>query len=166
MYSKLFALFLVLTMFIISVPTAFAGKQTGDWNSLQSLKNTEVAVKAKGKETVFGVLRGVENDALRMQIISDNNNYEIVFPKDDVEKVWQAELRSGRNTGKGALIGAGIGAGIGVAVYTSVVRGGEADGLDSLDIPFYGIVAGVVGAIGGFFSKKGHKKKKLIYSVS
>lgn len=162
MKIKIISLFAILSLLTFSTAPALAGKnrQAADWNALRNHLNTEIAVKARNKNTVFGVLRAVETDSLTIQIIRDRNNYETVFAKNEIEKVWRAQLRGGRNAAKGALIGAGVGAGIGLIGGASA---SEPDPLNYAGVPLFGLLGAGLGALIGGFSKKSDKKKNLIY---
>lgn len=162
MKIQLLILFVLVNFLTASVPFALAGerRQTGDWNALRNHLNTEIAVQAKNKNTVFGVLRAVSDDSLKIQVISNKNNYEIVHRKDEVEKIWKAELRGGRNIAKNALIGGAVGAGIGLIGGATA---SEPDPLNYAGVPLFGLLGAGLGALIGGMNKKNGKKKDLIY---
>lgn len=160
MKDKLVSSFLIIAICLVSAPAVAAGKQTGDWNSLSSRLNEEIAVKARNQKTVFGILIKFADDEITVQA-DDNALSKIAFKRDEVEKIWLAKLKGGRNIGKGALIGAGAGAAIGL-VYVSANRK-SADGQLSLVVPTLAIYGAGIGAAVGFFRRQKNRKKQLIY---
>lgn len=166
MLIKIISLVLMFTFFSLSSQTAFAQKDS--WDSVKSVVTQEVAIKKNAGDMFFGRLNSVNENELVIQIANKTNltTTNLTINKTEVEKVWQATLRfNERNTAKGALIGAGVGAAIGVAVTVSATKKSDSDGLEALSIPIIMLPAAGLGAIFGFFSKKGHKRGKLIYSV-
>jgi small nuclear ribonucleoprotein (snRNP)-like protein len=161
------ASFLTLALLVATVPAA--AKQTGDWDAVKLLINQEIALKVKNGPTSFGVLRSVDDISLIVRLaekkgVSDQESH---FSRDEIERVWHAELRFGeRQVLKGALIGAGVGAAIGTAAVASDSGGGEGDGaFAAAAVVGYTILTAGAGAVIGAFKKKGHKRVKLIYSV-
>jgi hypothetical protein len=157
---------LLTVVLLTSVVPAASAKPTGDWNAVRNLAGQGVAVKTKDGVTSFGIL-GIADDAgMKVQMAGKEEfaQHETLFRRDEVEKVWRARLRfGGRHTGKGAWIGAGVGAVAGVVrVYSAEDR---SDGQLGLAIPAYTIFGAGIGAVIGAFSRKGHKKGKLIYSL-
>lgn len=163
--KKLTATLLTLVLLTHIAPSA-AAKQKGDWNAVKALVKTSIAVKTRSGDTHFGLLQSVDDAGIEIQIAGkdDFTPQEISLRRDEVERVWIARLRfSEKNIAKGALIGAG--AGLGAAVLTALVlhERGSADPPVGIGLfPLYG--AGI-GAIGGVFWKKKHKKQELVYSV-
>jgi small nuclear ribonucleoprotein (snRNP)-like protein len=163
MQTKLFSFFTALFFLAASVPFSLAGnRQTGNWNDLRSYLNSEIAVKVENKKTVYGVLRAVEKDSLKIQVVNNRNNYETNYRKSEIEKIWQAELRAGSNAAKGALVGGGTGAAIGAVAGAAA---SEPDPLNYAGVILFGIAGAGLGAIIGGFNKKSGKKKKLIYKI-
>jgi hypothetical protein len=162
MKAKFLSAFLILTLIscLASPILASKSRQVGTWSNLSGYLNTEVAVKVKNEKTVFGVLRAVETDSLKIQIVGKNSSGESVYQRGEIEKVWQATLKGGRSVGKGALIGAGIGAAAG-AVAGAAAK--ESDPLNYAGVLLFGLAGGALGGIIGV--KERNKKRKLIYSV-
>ena len=158
---SLFVTFSLLTAFAPLARAAAEKRQTNDWNALRTFLNSEIAVKANGRSTVFGVLRIVEDDSIKIQVIAGDDNFETVYKKAEVEKVWRAEIRGGRSVAKGALIGGGIGAGVGLIAGASAK---EADPLNYAGVVLFGLLGAGLGAL---FSagQKGDKKRELVYKA-
>jgi small nuclear ribonucleoprotein (snRNP)-like protein len=163
MIFKTISRFLIATLLFISVLPAqviAARKQTADWSSLTKHLNTEIAVKADNRKTVFGILSGHKDHEITVLTGVDSVT-EIVFKRETVGKIWLATLKGGRNIGKGALIGAGTGASAGL-IYIAANRD-SADGQASLAAPAFAIYGAGIGAAIGFFTRKRNQKKQLIY---
>lgn len=159
---KPLSIFLVFALLFVSAPIASAKEkaQTGDWNALKNYINNEVAVKLKGQKTVYGNLLSVDDDGIRVFTTSDRT---VSFRRDEVETVWQARLKGGRNTGKGAGIGAGVGAGAGLVYVLANRKSG--DGQTALAVPALAIYGAAIGGVIGFFARKSNKKVRLIYQA-
>lgn len=163
--KKLTTALLTLVLLTNLLPTVSA-KPKGHWEAVKALANRSIAVKTKSGETHYGLLQSADDTAITLHIAGtdDFTSQEVVFRRDEVEKVWRAKLRFGeKNIAKGALLGAG--AGLGAAVITaSVLASRNADdapvGLGAF--PVYGAGGG---AILGAFWKKKHKKQELVYSI-
>lgn len=162
MIKKNFAHFFTVLFLLAFVSITQA--QTSDWDSLGSNLNNEIAVKAKNKKTVFGILTNHDSDTIKIQTSDKKNVKEVSFKREEVEKIWQAKLNeSSRNTLLGAGIGAAVGAGIGFGLLSTVDRN-ERGGAYGAAVPFYAVVGALVGGTTGFFvRKKGNKKERLIY---
>ncbi len=137
-------------------------KSKGDWSLVESLVNEEVAVKTKGGMK-YGIIKSVGADILVLRLAGKKTmtQDEATIKEDEIKKIWRALLFvNSRNTGKGALIGAGVGTvGLGVPVFAQ----GSDDGLHGAGL-FIGAVGGAaVGGVVGFFTKKKHKKRDLVY---
>jgi hypothetical protein len=156
---SLFVAFSLLTTFAPLARAAGEARQTNDWNALRSLLDSEIAVKAGGRSIVFGVLRAVEDDSIKIQVITGENNFETVYKKAEVEKIWRAEIRGGRSVARGALIGGGIGAGVGLIAGASAK---ESDPLNYAGVVLFGLLGAGVGALASA-GRKGNKKRELIY---
>lgn len=163
--KRITANFLALVLLTQFVP-AVSAKPKGNWNSVKELTKTSISIKTKTGGTYYGLVQSVDDDGITLQLAGkeDFTRQEVVFRRDDIEKVWRAKLRfAERNIAKGALIGAG--AGLGAALVTALVYAKTNPGDPPVGVgafPFYG--AGI-GAIAGMFWKKKHKKQELIYSV-
>ncbi|MDQ4122016.1 MAG: hypothetical protein M3209_11295 [Acidobacteriota bacterium] len=135
-------------------------KQIGDWSAVSGRLNEEIAVKAQNQKTVFGILIKFADDEITLQT-TNNGLSKIAFKREEIEKIWLAKLKGGRNTGKGALIGAGTGAAVGL-IYIIANRQ-SADGQLSLALPAMAIYGAGIGAGIGFFARQKNRKKQLIY---
>ncbi len=163
MLNKIASFALILVLTTISIQPAFA-KSSNDWNDVIRLVNTDVAVQETGGNAIFGTLLLANENEITLQVVGKNlvSNQSQTILRTNVKKVWRAELRFGeRNTGKGAAIGAV--AGVVAAVIYIKKPENRSDGQAALAIPVYTILGAGIGAIGGFFVKKGHKKKALVY---
>jgi hypothetical protein len=158
------ATLLTLVLLTNFFPTVSA-KPKGDWNAVKALANTSIAVRTTNGETHFGLLQSADDNAITVQIAGkdDFTSQEIVFRRDEIEKVWRAKLRFGeKNIAKGALIGAG--AGLGAALITASVlakRNSDDPPVGLGAFPLYGAGSGTI--VGVFWRKK-HKKQELVYS--
>lgn len=164
MTKRIFALSLTISILLVSVSglAAQTGGSTGSWDTLDPYLNKEIAVKAKDKKTVFGILISINANAITVRTADKNKVAEVSSSRETVEKIWLAELNgSSRNTLKGAGIGAAVGAGIGAAAL--LANRGEGGGGYGAAVPFYAAVGAVVGGIGGFFARNKNKKDRLIY---
>jgi len=160
--SKIVATLLSVVLLTSAAPAALA-KPTGDWGAVKNLAGQEVAVKTKDGVTSFGILRSADDSGISV-LLADKHGLapqETPFRRDEVEKVWRARLRFGeRNTRKGAWIGAAAGLGAAFAV-ASLGRHEDAP----VGVGLFPVYGAGVGAFVGAFSKKGHKKGKLIYRL-
>jgi hypothetical protein len=163
MRFKMLSFSLMLALFLTSVPPTPAKQngQTNDWNSLRNYLNSEAAVKTTNQQTVYGVLREASNEELKLLIIKNNYQNEVLLKRNEVERVWLAKLKFGRNTVKGAGIGALTGAGSGLA-YVLVNRD-SGDGQIGTAVPVLAIYGAGIGALVGFLVRKKHKKVQVIY---
>lgn len=159
MNGKIVSLLLIVAVLIVSAPPVFSAQtQTNDWNSLSSRLNREIAVKTSNKKTVFGILAALTENEITIQ---NDSNGKISFRREEVEKIWTAKLKGGRNTGKGALIGSGAGAAAGL-IYVAANRD-SADGQLGLAVPALAVYGAGIGAVIGFFARSRNQKKQLIY---
>ena len=165
MSIKIISLLIIFTFFTSSAQITLAQKD--DWNSLKGLINQEIAFKKNSGVIVFGRLNSANDTEFVIETANKTGitNNILTVGKPEVNRIWLATLRfDERNATKGALIGAAIGAAIGTGVYLETKKE-EADGLEALAIPIFTLPAAGVGALISYFSKKGHKKGKLIYKV-
>jgi hypothetical protein len=163
MNEKCISYFLIIALFVIPAPITFAAaksKQIGDWNSLSSRLNSEIAVKAKNRKTVFGVLIKFNDAEIIVQSGGDTNS-QIAFKREEIENIWLAKLKGGRNTGKGAFLGAGTGAAAGL-IYVAANRK-NGDGQTAVAVPVLAIFGAGIGAGIGFFAREKNRKEQLIY---
>jgi hypothetical protein len=161
--NKIASFALIIGLITISFQTAFA-KSSNNWNGVIGLKNTYIAVNETGGQTTFGLLRSVNDTEIMIDVAEKDrlSGQMKTISRNDVKKVWRAELRfDERYLGAGAAIGAGAGA---VAAAISINKPeNRGDGQAVLAIPVYTFLGAGIGAIAGFFAKKGHKKKALVY---
>ena len=163
--KQLVALILIFTIFGGAAQTA-AAQNKGDWAAVENLIGQEIAVETTGGRKVFGILRAAGDDELRMRIAEKKSiaATETAFARNEIAKVWRAVLRfGGRQTGKGALYGAGAGAAIGTAIFLGS-RSRDDDGLAGAMIPLGMVYGAGAGAVIGFFGRKKHRTKELVYS--
>jgi hypothetical protein len=163
MKLKMLVYSLMLALFLTSVPTIAAQQtaQTNDWNSLKNYLNSEVTVKTTDQKTVSGVLREASSGELKLLVTKQNYQNEVLLKRGDVEKVWTAKLKFGRNTIKGAGIGVLAGAGAGLTYVLANRDNG--DGQIGIAVPVLAIYGAGIGAVVGFFVRKKHKKEQLVY---
>ena len=163
MKNKLSGVFLIFSVLWSAFLPAFA--QSNNWESVRTLTGVKVMVQTTSGETIFGRIKSANNLEIGLQI-AGAENYELNetnFGKSEIKKVWLAEIRFGeRNMGKGALIGVGVGSAVGFGLFwANRYKSSTA----SVAVPVSGITGAGLGALVGFFVKKGHKKGKMIYSV-
>jgi hypothetical protein len=162
---RLISTFLSLLL-LTQIGPMVSAKPKGDWNAVKALVKNSIAVKTKSGDTHYGLVQSADDAGLAVQIAGEEDftAQEIVFRRDEIQKVWRAKLRFGeKNIAKGALIG--IGAGLGAALITASVlaaRNSEDPPVGLGTFPLYG--AGI-GAIAGALWKKKHKKQELVYSL-
>ncbi|MEP6924271.1 MAG: hypothetical protein ABI954_07385 [Pyrinomonadaceae bacterium] len=163
MKLKMLTFSLMLALFLTSVPPTSAkqNSQTNDWNSLKNYLNSEVAVKTANQKTVYGVLREAGNEELKLLVVKKSYQNEVLLKRGEVERVWLAKLKFGRNTIKGAGIGALAGAGAGLGLVLANRDSG--DGQIGIAVPVFAIYGAGIGAVIGFLVRKKHKKGEIIY---
>ncbi len=159
--------FLIVLLLFVSVSPISA--QTGDWNAIASQVNSEIAVKAKNRKTVFGILTETDSDLIKVKTSGGSNSVsEISFRREEVEKIWLAKLSDGSKktllgVGVGAAVGAGVGTGAGLILLAAT---GGSDSFSSILVTSAAVGAGIGAAIGGasgFFTRSKNKKERLIY---
>jgi len=163
MTKRISALFLTISILFTSASTIAAQTKrgVGSWEALNSYLNNEVAAKAEDRKTVFGVLTSVDANVVTVQTSDQNNVTEVLFRREEVEKIWLAKLNiSSRKT----LIGAGVGAGIGVGIGAIALKNSdERGGAYGAAVPFYAVCGALVGGVAGFFVRQKNKKERLIF---
>jgi hypothetical protein len=163
---------LVVTLLGINFQVAFA-KSKGDWSSVVSSANNEIAIKTIDGQTVFGKLISANDTEIVLQIADKKEltNQSTKFSRSEVKKVWRAELRLGGGLSRGAAtaIGAGAGAGVGAGVAVGVLYGNGSNIHDEFAPLVFLITTSIgagAGAVAGLLAgKSGHKKKELIYEM-
>jgi hypothetical protein len=162
---------LVVTLLGINFQVAFA-KSKGDWSSVVSSANNEIAIKTIDGQTVFGKLISANDTEIVLQIADKKEltNQSTKFSRSEIKKVWRAELRLGGGLGRGTTTaiglgaGAGVGAGIGVAI--TAPNGGVSYDLNPGIIVVTTLIGAGAGAVAGLLlGRGGHKKKELIYEM-
>jgi hypothetical protein len=149
-------------MIFISNNFAMAQKR-GSWTDVKNLVDQEIAVKTGTSKTVYGILKSVEDDGIRMQIAEKRavNANETRLSRSEIEKIWHASLFvNQRKTGTGALIGAVIGS---AAMGGIATAQGDDDGLAAAGFVLGALPGALVGGMVGFFTKKKHKKGVLVF---
>ena len=166
MLKKSFSFLLIVSIIYISSNFVLA-QSRNDWTVVESSVNQEVAVKTSGG-TIYGIIKSVNADSLVLQVAGNKTmtQEEKTVSRNDIRQIRRALLFvNDRNTAKGALIGAGVGAlALGVpAVAQKDDEFGSGDPLAGAGF-FLGAIGGAaVGGVAGFFTKKKHKKRDLIY---
>ena len=158
---------LILTLLSLNLQIAFA-KTLGDWKDLSIHVNNEVAVQPVKGKTVFGKITSVSDSEIVLQVATKKEltNQTVTMKKDEVKKVWTANLRfkdkRAVSTGIGAAVGAGAGGGIAVGLLSAT---GGSDGYAEIIATFIVVGAGI-GALAGFAAgRSGHEKLALVYEV-
>ena len=162
MFRKLISVLAISSILLVSSIFVFA-KASNDWTVVESLVNQEIAMKSKGKMK-YGIVKSVDTDSLVLQLAGKKSltQNESTINKDEIKKIWRATLFvNNRRAGKGALIGAGIGAGAGTIFITTNISDGDGQ---SGAVPVVGAIYGAaIGGAIGFFVKKKHKRRDLVY---
>ena len=145
-----------------SVVAAQTSSKFGDWDTLNSYLNNEVAVKAENRKIVFGILSDTDSGEIKVRTSNKNNVSEVLFKREEVEKIWLAELGS---SSKKTLLGAGIGAAVGGGIGLAALLANRDDGGGGYGaaVPFYAGVGAVIRGVAGFFVRRKNKKERLIF---
>jgi hypothetical protein len=159
--TKLTATLLTFLLIINTAPRV-AARQKGDWDSVKSLVNKQIAVKTKNGVTHFGLLEAADDNTILIWLAGkDALTQKISLRRDEVAKVWFARLHIDEaNIGKGAWIGAGAGFGAALIAAATVTDGGPLHGGG-----YFVMIGAGVGALLGSQWKKKHKKQGLVYSI-
>lgn len=166
MLQKTFSILLIVSMLFISSNLVLAQTQN-NWTGVENSVNQEVAVKT-GSVTTFGIIKSVDADGLILQVAGSKSlsQEERNISRNDIVQIRRVSLFvNDRNTAKGALIGAGVGAlALGIpAVAQSNDEFGSGASLAGAAF-FLGAIGGAaVGGVAGFFTKRKHKKRDVIY---
>ena len=166
MLKKSFSFLLIISIVFISSNFVLA-QSRNDWAAVESSVNQEVAVKTSGG-TIYGIIKSVNADSLVLQIAGNKSltQEEKTVSRNDIRQIRRALLFvNDRNTAKGALIGAGVGALVlGIpAVAQKDDDFGSGASLAGAAFVLGAIGGAAVGGVAGFFTKKKHKKRDLIY---
>lgn len=161
MLKKLFSISILVSILLISSNIVFA-QSKGNWSAVESLVKQEVAIKTNSGKTSYGIIKSVDSDSLVLQVAGDKNvtQNETTISRSEIEKIWRAVLFvNDRNAGKGALIGTGVGLGLGLIAFSVGEKGAQSGAI----VPLATLAGTAVGGVTGFFTKKKHKKRDLIY---
>ncbi len=162
MFNKFISLLAIISIFPLSAFSLY-GQTKNVWAAVENLAGQEVAVKTRNGKMHYGIVKASDSDKIVLQIAGKKrlSQDEMTFEKSEVKKIWRALLFvNDRNTGKGALIGAGVGT---VTIGVPALAEGSDDGLHGAGL-FLGAIGGAAaGGIVGFFTRKKHKKRDLIY---
>ncbi len=169
MLKKTYSLFLIVAILSISDGLA-QGKPTGTWADVKALVGDEIAIKPKRGRRVYGVLEEADDKELKIKIARKHrlDRTISVFKREDIRKVWRAELFGEKNNAKrdaivGGVFGAALGGIVGGAL--SEESGKTAQGA-LVGAALLGIPMALRGALGGWFSKKvAHKRKELVFKI-
>lgn len=157
---------LSLVLFTSNVAVVSA-KPQGDWSAVKNLPVKQgIAIKTKDGVTTFGIFVSGDDSGISMLVADKERivSQETVFQRGEIKKVWRAKLRFDENNmAKGAWIGAG--AGLGAAFLTAWAMSKQRDADACAGCGLFILYGAGIGGVIGVFSKKGHKKGKLIYSV-
>jgi hypothetical protein len=166
MVQKSFSFLLIFSLLLISSNLVLA-QSTNNWSAVEGSVNQEVAVKT-GSGTSYGVIKSVNADNLVLQVAGSKNltQEEKTVNRSDIRQIRRALLFvDDRNTAKGALIGAGVGAlALGIpAVAQKPDDFGTGRALAGAAFLLGAMGGAAVGGVAGFFTKRKHKKRDLIY---
>ena len=165
--KKLISILIALGLLANIVPTVSA-KPKGDWAAVKALvgsQSTSIAVKTNSNVTHYGLLDSIDDSGITIQIAGwdDMTSQRITVKREQVTKVWRAQLRFEDNVKKAALIGAGLGVGAAFIVAGVLASKNEADA--PAGAALFPIIGAGAGAIAGMFWKKKHRKLELVYSI-
>lgn len=157
--------FLITSILIVNSSFAFAQTQN-DWSKVVNSVNSEIAVEANKRKTVFGKLTSANDDEIVIQIADKTGltGQTETIKKSEIKKIWSAKLNFSKNRGKSAAIGAGAGAALGIGA--SLILLGATGGSDSTGeiITFGAVFGGGAGAaIGALVGSQRHKKNELLF---
>ncbi len=161
MFNQVISVLTLSSILLVSSSLGFAGSK-GNWSAIENLVNQEVAIKINRGKVHYGILKSFGSDELTLQTAGKKRmtQNESAFNRSEVKKVWRALLFiNNRQTGKGALIGAGIGTAAGGAVFAA----NRKDHLSGVAVPLFLVKGALIGGVVGFFAKKKHKKRDLVY---
>ena len=165
MLKKSFSFLLLVSIVCISSNFVLA-QSRNDWAAVERSVNQEVAVKISGG-TIYGIIKSADADKLVLQVAGDKSltQEERTVSRNDIRQIRRALLFvNDRNTAKGALIGAGVGAlALGIPAVAQKDDFGTGASLAGAAFLLGAIGGAAVGGVAGFFTKKKHKKRDLIY---
>ena len=165
--KKLISILIALGLLVNIAPIASA-KPKGDWAAVKAIvgsQSTSTALKTNSDKTDYGLLDSIDDFGITIQVAGwdDMTSQRITVKREQVTKVWRAELRFEGNTKKAALIGAGMG------VCTAFIAAGILASKNEADPPagavLFPLIGAGAGAIAGMFWKKKHRKLELVYSI-
>lgn len=165
--KKLISILIALGLLVNIAPLASA-KPKGDWAAVKAIagsQSTSIAVKTNNNVTHYGLLDAIDDEGITIQLAGwdDMTRQLITVKREQVAKVWRAQLRFEGNVKKAALIGAGTGLGVAFIVTGVLASRKEPDApAGAVLLPLIGAGAG---AVAGMFWKKKHRKLELVYST-
>lgn len=162
MVKNLLSVLAICSLVFISNNFAFAQKR-GSWTNVQNLVNREIAVKTGNGKSIYGVLKSVEDNGIKIQTAEKSglSVNETILARSEIEKIWQADLFvNQRRTATGALIGAAVGS---AAMGGIAMAQGDDDGLAGAGFVLGALPGALVGGVVGFFARKKHKKGGLVF---
>ena len=165
--KKLISILIALGLLGNIAPTVSA-KPKGDWAAVKALvggQSTSIAVKTNSNVTHYGLLDSIDDSGITIQIAGwdDMTSQRITVRREQVTKVWRAQLRFEDNVKKAALIGAGLGVGAAFIVAGVLASKNEADA--PAGAALFPLIGAGAGAVAGVFWKKKHRKLELVYSI-
>lgn len=165
--KKLISILIALGLLVNIVPTVSA-KPKGDWAAVKAIaggQSTSIAVKTTSDKTHYGLLDSIDDSGITIQVAGwdDMTSQRITVKREQVTKVWRAQLRFEGNVKKAALIGAGVGLGAAFIAAGVLASKNEAD--PPAGAALFPLIGAAAGAVGGMFWKKKHRKLELIYST-
>ena len=162
MIKNLLAVLTICSIIFLSNYPAI-GQTRDSWANVQNLANQEIAVKTRNGKMIYGILRSVEDDRIKLQIAEKRTvgSNETSLSRDEIKKIWHANLFiNQRKTARGALIGAVVGS---AAMGGISVAQGDDDGLAGAGFALGAIPGALVGGAIGFFTRKKHSKGVLVF---
>ena len=165
--KKLISILIALGLLVNLAPTVSA-KPKGDWSAVKAIagsQSTSIAVRTNHDVTHYGLLDSIDDSGITIQIAGwdDMTLKRITVKREQVAKVWRAQLRFEGNVKKAALIGAGVGLGAAFVVAGVLASRNEADA--PAGAALFPLIGAGVGAVAGKFWKKKHRKLELVYSI-
>ena len=165
--KKVISILIALGLLVSIAPTASA-KPKGDWAAVKAIaggQSTSIAVKTTSDKTHYGLLDSIDDSGITIQVAGwdDMTSQRITVKREQVTKVWRAQLRFEGNVKKAAWIGAGVGVGAAFIVAGVLASKDEADA--PAGAALFPLIGAGAGAVAGMFWKKKHRKLELVYSI-
>ena len=165
--KKLISILMALGLLVNIAPIASA-KAKGDWAAVKAIvgsQSTSIAVKTNSEKTHYGLLDSIDDSGITIQVAGwdDMTSQRITVKREQVTKVWRAQLRFEGNVKKAALIGAATGVGVAFIAAGILASKNEAD--PPTGAALFPMIGAGAGAVAGIFWKKKHRKLELVYSI-